>query len=136
MAKNRGGTLDWRGDEVFDRMLDATKIAIDETTAECVKDAKENVPVVTATLQGSLRIEPAMVKRGEVSGLWGSFDVNYALAVETGNRSLVGPSGSSTRERGGAGGRGKNTGNRNFLRNAADKHYPRLIGRIRRRLKR
>lgn len=82
------------------RVAEACRDGIDATMGACVTEAKRNVPVRTATLQGSIRFDPAEIKGSEVSGVWGSFDVNYALAVETGNRSLVGPPGSSSRERG------------------------------------
>ena len=123
--------VDWKGDEVFRATLRATQLAADETLALCVDDAKNNVPVVTAVLQGSLRLEPAEVKGSMVTGAFGSFDVNYALAVETGDRSLVGPQGAQTRESLPRSGKGKNTGNKNFLRNASDKEYPKFAGRIR-----
>ena len=126
--------IDWKGQEVTDLVLEASRWAIDETMAAAVTDAKTNVPVRTATLQGSIRLTPSVRTGNSVTGVWGSFDVNYALAVETGNRSLIGPEGSSSRESGPARGPGKNTGNKNFFRNAADKEYPKLNERIAKRL--
>ena len=125
--------VDWRGDEVLRHTQRAIRYAIDETMSACVDDAKRNVPRVTGTLQGSIQIEPASIDRnGKVVGEWGSFDVNYALAVEMGNRSLVGPPHKSKTPGIKASGPGRNTGNRNFLRNAADKEYPKLRSRIKR----
>ena len=123
--------VDWRGKQVRRAIQRASQRAIDKTTAECVDDAKQNVPVVTATLQGSLRIEPAEIKGNVVSGRWGSFDVNYALAVEMGNRSLVPAGGDTKRDQRTGTGRGIRTGNTGFLRGAADKEYPKLAARIR-----
>ena len=116
------------------RVAEACRDGIDATMGACVTEAKRNVPVRTATLQGSIRFDPAEIKGSEVSGVWGSFDVNYALAVETGNRSLVGPPGSSSWERGPSRGPGRNTGNTGFLRGAADQEYPKLARRINREL--
>ena len=143
-------TIQWRGEEVTARILDAARQAIDETMGECVVDAQRNVPVVTGTLRRSITIHQLATKtKDTVAGVWGSADVVYALAVETGNRADVKRT-DSTREGGGerggaARGRrtgpplkvtaGKNTGNRNFLRGAADKEYPDLGGRIRGRLR-
>ena len=135
MPRKRRG-LDWRGLDVYLDLQDATQEAIDDTMAKCVDDAKRNVPVVTATLQGSIRLKPAEQTHKGLVGEWGSFDVNYALAVETGNRSLVGPPHRSTTPGSRTSGAGRNTGNRNFLRNAADKEYPKLAARIRSRLRR
>ena len=134
MPRRRKG-LDWKGNDVLDKVVQATKWGIDKTTAACVVDAKENVPVVTATLQGSLRIEPAEQRGVQVSGLWGSFDVNYALAIEMKNPSLAVSGGDNTRETLPYTGRGKNTGNSGFLRGAADKEYPGLADRVAERFK-
>lgn len=117
--------MDWRGQEVFRQVMEAARKGIDATTADCVNEAKENVPVVTGTLQGSIRIEPATIDGPTAKGRWGSFDVNYALAVETGDRGLLGPDGTEQVVRP-IPGRGRNRGNRNFLRSAADNHYPML----------
>ena len=133
MPKNSKKGVDWKGDEVLRATVRATELAVNETMALCVDDAKKNVPVRTATLQGSIRLEPAKVDRVRlrVTGEWGSFDVNYALAVETGDRSLVGPPGSSNREPLPIGGTPQRVGNKNFLRNAQDKEAPKFPERIR-----
>ena len=122
--------VDWRGPQVRRAVERASQRAIDKTTSLCVKDAKDNVPVVTATLQGSFKIQPAEIEGNFVTGLWGSFDVNYALAVELGNRSLVPSGGDTQRETLPNSGRGIRTGNTGFLRGAADKEYPKLRERI------
>lgn len=127
--------VDWRGKQVRRAVQRASKRAIDDTMSRAVSHAKENVPVVTATLQGSLRIEPAEIKGNVVSGRWGSFDVNYALAVEMGNRSLVPAGGDAKRDKRSGTGRGIRTGNTGFLRSAADREYPKLAGRIRKEFK-
>ena len=84
--------------------------------SKAVKDAKQNVPVVTATLQGSIRIQPSEIKGEDVDGLWGSFDVNYALAVEMGNPKLVPSGGDDQREKFPDIGRGIRTGNTGYTR--------------------
>ena len=98
--------LTWHGKDIEARLLKATRQGTDETTAACVNDAKPNTPVVTGILQGSERAEPAEIKGDIVSADWGSFDVNYALFIE--EREFM-------------------------LRNAADKEYPKLAGRIKKR---
>ena len=104
--------LIWFGNRIKDKWLEAARQAIDETMADCVNTAKPLTPVRTGTLQGSERFEPAEVKGDEVVGEWGSFDVNYAIYVETGSRGRFG---------------------RYMLRQAADQHYPELKENIRRR---
>ena len=123
--------VDWRGPQVRRAVQRASKRAIDDTMSRAVRDAKNNVPVVTSTLQGSLRIEPAEIKGNVVSGRWGSFDVNYALAVEMGNPSLVPAGGDVKRDTLPNTGRGIRTGNTGFLRGAAEKEYRNLAKRIR-----
>ena len=130
MPRRSRKNLDWRGPEVKRAVLKASQRAVDDTMSRAVKDAKQNVPVVTATLQGSIRIQPSEIKGEDVDGLWGSFEVNYALAVETGNRALVPSGGDNQREMTPNIGRGIRTGNTGFLRNAADKEYPKLKARI------
>ena len=58
---------------------------------DCVTDAKPNTPFITGALSRSIRFNPAKAEGNTVVGVWGSFDINYALAVETGNASLAGP---------------------------------------------
>ena len=92
----------------------ATAFGIDQTMAACVRHADPNVPVgPTGALRRSIRFEPAEIRRGVVTGVWGSFQVNYAIYQEAGTKYI----------------RAKY-----FLRNAADAEYPRLAGRIQRRL--
>ena len=112
-SRGRGFELNWRGEEVKQATIQAARYAIDETTAAAVNEAKPNTPVVTGTLQGSIRIEPAHVENNIVVGRWGSFAVNYAFFVEVGRRGRAG---------------------RNMLRNAADSQYPQLRERIRKNI--
>ena len=51
--------LDWRGDEIVARMRAASQDGVDETMGLCVNGAKPEVPVLSATYQGSIRFEPA-----------------------------------------------------------------------------
>ena len=125
--------VDWKGDDVAKKVVEATAWGVDKTTSECVHDAKEHVPFVTGTLEGSLRIEEAEQHGDRVTGRWGSFDVQYALAVEMGNPSLAVNSGDDSREF--VKGTPRNTGNNRFLRGAADKEYPKLADRIAARFK-
>ena len=115
MPSGKGYRLDWKGNEVKRRILQAARRGIDETMGACVEDAQPNTPVVTGNLRRSIKIQELAQQRGDtVSGLWGSADVNYALWVETGARGRPGV---------------------NMLRGAASKEYPKLSGRIRDNLK-
>ena len=106
---------------------------------DCVTDAKPNTPFITGALSRSIRFDPAKEEGNTVVGVWGSFDINYALAVEMGNARLVGPEplGGEDDSRFGVGGNfdtGFNHGKNNFLRGAADSKYPELPNNIRDRL--
>ena len=111
----RGFDLNWYGDAILKSLLEAAREGIDETMEEATADAVANTPVVTGTLQGSIRPhEPAEIKGKMVEGVWGSQAVHYAIYVETG----------TSRSRG-----------RHMLGNAADKEYPKLTQRIARNVK-
>ena len=112
--------VEWRGAQVLDKLLKAMKDGIEETMGEGVLKAKRRppngtMPYLTGTLYDSIRFKPAEIRRNEVVGYWGSFDVNYAIYQETGTSRISG---------------------KYFLRNAADEEYPHLKGRIARRFKR
>jgi hypothetical protein len=100
----------WRGPQVAARARRAQIVGINKTTGECVTSAKGLVHVDTATLQGSIRLEPARADGNGARGQWGSFDVNYALWQEV-----------LPRGRGG----------KPYLRPSADANYPHLAGHIR-----
>lgn len=104
----------WNGDKVARKVLAIAQDGIDETMAHCVEQAKTLVLVDTATLQGSLKFEPAIIQGLRAIGRWGSFDVNYAIFQE------IGPV----------------TGKRTwafspYLRPSADRWYPLLARTIR-----
>ena len=61
----------WNGDKIVKKIIAASKGAIDETTAACVNDAKPNTPVITGTLQGSIRLTPAVERKRVVTGTVG-----------------------------------------------------------------
>lgn len=71
-----------------------------------------------------------------IAGYWGSTDVIYALAVETGNASYL--KGSNEGKGSLAGFKRpetrRNKGHHNSLRNSADEHYPKLAKAISRRI--
>lgn len=96
----------WEGDEVVEKIEQATRLAIDQTTGAAVIQAKNNHPWQnrTGTLEGSYEMRPAVSDGKTVKGKWGSFDVKYAAPVE-----------------------------KDFpaLRPAADVEYPKLAERIR-----
>ncbi len=107
--------LKWRGKEVRQSVIAAVIAGTDETMAVCVIDAKNLAPVDTATLQGSIGIvQPAQEEGGQVVGMWGSQDVEYAIYQELGTHKMKAQP---------------------YLRPSADKNYGGLNERIRRNLK-
>ena len=108
----------WKGDEVEKKIQAATKKAIDETTAAAVIYAKQNHRWKnrTGTLEGSIRMRPAGMKSGRMTGQWGSFTVKYAIYLELGVPS-------------------NNFSKMPYLRPAAAAEYPKLAGRIKANLK-
>lgn len=116
-------SLDWHGDEIRRRVVNAAKVGIDTTMAAAVLHAKEYHPWQnrTGTLEGSIRIYTYATERGdEVYGRWGSMDVEYAARLEFGFQ--------------GKDALGRTYGQRAYpyLRPAADAEYPRLSRRIKR----
>ena len=105
-------SLEWNGDTVKRKMIEAAKWGVDKTTSECVIEAKNRVPRVTSTLQGSIQMRPAKQQGDDVVGIWGSFDVDYAIYVEMGTSRMSGTP---------------------YLRPSADSQYPRLSDRIKRK---
>jgi len=78
--------LDWRGEQVKDRMVVAAGRGINRALAECVTESKAVVRRRTTVLQGSIQMRPAVQLEKHVVGYWGSFAVNYAIYVEKGTR--------------------------------------------------
>lgn len=104
--------VNWNGEKIKKRVSEACRLGIDETTASCVKPAKDRVHIKTRFLQGSIQHRPATYVEGRGwVGRWGSFDVNYALWQEI----LPEPRG------------------RMYLRPAAQAEYPKLQPRIKAR---
>ena len=111
-------SLEWKGDALKQKVREASAYGIDQTMAKCIVHAKSNYypghGLVTAALQGSIRMKAAVIRVAHVIGQWGSFDINYAENIEKGS--------------------GRRPG-QGQLQNAADDEYPLLGGRIRKRLK-
>lgn len=108
--------LDWRGDEVRQRVEAAARLGIDDTMAACVLEAKNNHGWKnrTGTAERSIRAEPARMEGTRVVGRWGSFDVRYFIYLELGTRFITAD---------------------HTLRRAADRHYPSLARRIQQHLR-
>ena len=109
----RNSDVDWRGDEVRDTLLEASRKAINRVMGDSVANAIRNTPYVTGNLRRSEKIQRfARIRRNQVSGAWGvsDEDANYAIHVEAGTATRAG---------------------RYMLRNAADKVYPTFTQRIR-----
>ncbi len=90
--------LTWKGDEIKRKMREASMLAIDQTLAECVKEAKDDHPAFppvsepftpwanrTTAMTRSVRIFSAATPSSPhtVTGSWGS-DMRYALFLEIG----------------------------------------------------
>jgi hypothetical protein len=106
------GILDWRGGDVAQRVADAARKGVDETTAAAVIHAKQNHPWqnVTGTAEGSIQMRPAEADEdGSIRGEWGSYGVDYFLHLELGTVNMPA---------------------RPALRPAADAEYPNLAARI------
>ena len=104
----------WNGDVIFRKTVEAARTAMDDTMARCVVEAKIRVPTLTTTLQGSIEMRPTRREGELLVGLWGSFQVNYAIYVEVGTSRMSAQP---------------------YMRPAADHEYPLLPGRIRARIK-
>ena len=129
-------TLHDKSDAVRRRYENGARRGIDAVMGDCVRDALDNVPVATAALQGSIKVHQDARKEGdEIAGIWGSHDIFYALAVETGDRSYLSdvPKQDKEKDEPPVPTR-RNKGNRNFLRGAADRYYPELADRIQEQL--
>ena len=124
----------WKGNHVYDKVVKAAKDGVDEIMNRCVTEAFGDVPYASGTLQGSIKPHEQANdlfgdNNGDLYGIWGSHDVVYALAIETGEfgylesvkAETAGEWKPTTR----------NKGVRGSLRRAADKHYKDLAGEIR-----
>ena len=108
--------LDWRGDAVFAKTVEAVRRGMDGVMADCVGGAKAVHPpnVRTATYQGSIRLEPTRLVKMMLVGRWGSWNCNYAIYLEMGTSRGV-PEFA-------------------VLRKTADRFYPELPARIRKEM--
>lgn len=109
-------SLTWNGEEVQQKMAKAAAFGIDQTMAACVVMSKGQLypghGFVFGGLQGSIEMRPAVNQGGGIVGFWGSFIINYARWIEQGGGVFPGY---------------------NYLRNSADREYPKLPGRIAKR---
>jgi len=103
-----GSRLNWRGEQVRQRVLAAARAGIDDTMAACANDAKSSHPGwknVTGTAEGSIAIQqPAHEDGRGAVGRWGSMGVLYMIFLEILHGSA--------------------------LRTSADRNYPSLARRI------
>jgi HK97 gp10 family phage protein len=106
--------LDWRGAQVRAQLEIATIEGINETTEDCVQDAKANHPFTTrtGTAVESIQRKPATASATKISGRYGGRKIRYFFYLEFGTSKMQAfPT----------------------LRPAADRNYPKLVGRIRAR---
>lgn len=76
--------MNWRGDEVTSRVLDAAAYGINHTMGDCVRYAQANHPGwknITSTAQNSIRIQRHAYPTS-LYGEWGSTGVNYFRYLE------------------------------------------------------
>jgi hypothetical protein len=82
-------TLNWKGEEVNNRVRAAVLWGMDSVMTDCVSTAKSTVHVKTSILQGSIQMRPAQQEGDIARGYWGSFAVKYAIWVEQGTEPHV-----------------------------------------------
>ena len=132
--------LNWLGENVIRRHREAVKAAINQTMSAAVIRAKNNHDWQnrTGTLEGSIDIvDYAHETAGGVTGVWGSRDVRYALIHELGGVIVPKTAAALHFEIGGEHVMVSQVTMpaRPYLRPAADAEYPKLAGRIKRRVK-
>lgn len=77
--------VNWRGEEVTEKVLLKAGTAMDSVMADCVARAKEKVRRQTTLLQGGIQYRATRKMRpGVLIGYWGAFNILYALYVELG----------------------------------------------------
>lgn len=130
---------EWNGEQVKRNMIIAAKWGIDATMAAAVRKAKGRVAKKTTTLQGSIQMRQAQQRGDRVVGLWGSFNVNYALYVEEGtDPHVILPSAKKALWWPGLDHPVKSVNHpgtkaQPYLIPSADEEYPKLAGRIKRK---
>lgn len=77
--------LEWHGEEIKDRIRHGARRAINSVLADCVGTAKSIVAINTTALQGGIQMRAAEIDGDRVSGLWGVWQIAYALTVEEGS---------------------------------------------------
>jgi len=105
--------ITWKDRAVLGRSKTAFRLGINETLAIAVQIAAPLTPYLWGFLRRSIRFQPARIQGERIIGQWGSFDINYALRMEKFHRTR-----------------------RHFLKKGADKAYPQLPARARRRFDR
>lgn len=130
--------LNWNGEEVVKKVIFNARIAMDRVMSKCVIEAKGTVPKVTTALQGSIRMQPTKESGGQLVGRWGSYNIKYAIYIETGTDPyIIRPKNAKALFWDGAAHPVKVVHHpgikaQPFLRPAADKFYPTLPAAIRR----
>lgn len=99
--------LEWYGDRVAAKVVRAASGAMATVVDGAVDEARANTPVDTGAAQASLGRE----EQAGLEAKWG-YHVPYGIWIEIGSRGRAGVY---------------------ALRRAADHHYPRLTGEMRRR---
>ena len=133
-------SLEWHGEQLKRATKVAAKLGVDQTTTAAVRAAKNRLQpghgYQFGVLKRSVQSRAAReIAPNVIGGLWGSFDVAYAIYVETGTAPHW--IGSPVKIKG-VGWRfiGLHPGTQPipYLRVSADEEYPKLAGRIQKAL--
>lgn len=101
--------IEWRGQQVKDKIIKATKKGIDSVLDDSVRLAKNLVHTRFFFLQGSIQMRPAKQIGDQIFGRFGSWSMDYAIYQEL----------------------EKFKGSKPYLRPSADIYFPKLKKRIR-----
>ena len=108
-----GVDVEWHGDGLNRKLVDAEVRSVRELMGDCVRTAVPRAPIKYGFLRRSIYPEPVEVNGTDVSGVWGSHGIEYALPQEKGTAQFPG---------------------KFYLQSAADDEYPTLGARIKRNL--
>lgn len=105
--------LRWNGKAVSQAVKKSAVDSMNETLQACVVAARGFVAVDTGTLRSDIMYKPAVIRGFMIEATWGAPTVAYAIWQEIGTSKMPAHP---------------------YLRPAADREYPQLAARMRRRL--
>ena len=113
-------------DDLEDDIKKATARALLRVGGDCIVDTQEDVPVQSGNYRRSIRLDPPQEDNQGIFVVWGSFDVNYAIAVETGDISLIEGNAPQSRDIIEVA-NPRNTGHHWSMRRATERNYPKTL---------